>query len=95
MWIVKKLMCLKNIFLGAVIQLIFGGCTIFKKSMSLQNLMTYLGKKIKDPDLKEIKEKPGEHDIRLSQDYDAIENLLNENAAQKKLEDRKTIGFKQ
>jgi phage regulator Rha-like protein len=44
--------------------------------------------------LKEIKERLGEHDAQLNQIYDAMENLLDENAAQKTWEDRKRIGFK-
>jgi len=44
--------------------------------------------------LKEIKERLGEHDVQLNQIYDAMENLLDEKAAQKKWEDRQRIGFK-
>jgi hypothetical protein len=44
--------------------------------------------------LKEITDRLNEHDIQLSQIYDAIENLLDEKAAQKKWEDRERIGFK-
>ena len=44
--------------------------------------------------LKQIKERIGEHDSQLNQLYDAMENLLDENAAQKKWEDRRRIGFK-
>jgi phage regulator Rha-like protein len=43
---------------------------------------------------KEIKERLGEHDVQLNQIYDAMENLLNEKAAQKKWEEREMIGFK-
>jgi hypothetical protein len=45
--------------------------------------------------LKEIKEKPGEHDAQLNQIYDAMENLLDEMAAQRKWEERQRIGFNQ
>ncbi len=45
--------------------------------------------------LKEIREKLGEHDAQLSQIYDAMENLLDEKAAQKKWEDRQRIGFRE
>lgn len=45
--------------------------------------------------LKEIKEKLGEHDSQLNQIYDAMENLLDEKAAQRKWEDRERIGFKE
>ena len=44
--------------------------------------------------LKEIKERLGEHDVQLNQIYDAIENLLDEKAAQRKWDDRERIGFK-
>ncbi len=38
--------------------------------------------------LKQIREKLGEHDVQLNQIYDALENLLDEKAAQRKWEDR-------
>jgi hypothetical protein len=44
--------------------------------------------------LKQIKERLGDHDAQLNQIYDAMENLLDEKAAQKKWEERKKIGFK-
>ena len=44
--------------------------------------------------LKEIKERIGEHDVQLNQIYDAMENLLDEKAAQRKWKDRQRIGFK-
>lgn len=44
--------------------------------------------------LKQIKERLGEHDVQLNQIYDAMENLLDEKAAQRKWEDREKIGFK-
>jgi len=44
--------------------------------------------------LKEIKERLGEHDVQLNQIYDAMENLLDEKIAQKKWQDRERIGFK-
>lgn len=44
--------------------------------------------------LQEIKERLGEHDVQLNQIYDAMENLLDEKAAQRKWEDRVRIGFK-
>ncbi len=44
--------------------------------------------------LKEIKEKLGEHDTQLNQFYDAMENLLDEKTAQRKWEERERIGFK-
>lgn len=43
--------------------------------------------------LLEIKQRIGEHDVQLSQIYDAIENLLDENAAHKKWNSRARIGF--
>lgn len=44
--------------------------------------------------LKEITDRLSEHDVQLSQIYDAMENLLDEKAAQRKWEDRERIGFK-
>ena len=44
--------------------------------------------------LKEIKERLGEHDVQLNQIYDAMENLLDEKAAERKWEERDRIGFK-
>lgn len=44
--------------------------------------------------LKEIKERLGEHDVQLNSIYDAMENLLDEKAAQRKWEERNRIGFK-
>ena len=44
--------------------------------------------------MKEIKERLGDHDAQLSQIYDAMENLLDEKAAEKKWEQRERIGFK-
>lgn len=44
--------------------------------------------------LKQIKERIGEHDTQLNQLYDAMENLLDENAGKKKWEEREMIGFK-
>jgi len=44
--------------------------------------------------LKEIKERLGEHDSQLTHIYDAIENLLDEKASQRKWDNRERIGFK-
>src|SRR3954447_2640548 len=44
--------------------------------------------------LKNIIERLGEHDVQLNQIYDAMENLLDEKAAQRKWEERDRIGFK-
>ena len=44
--------------------------------------------------LKIIEERLGEHDAQLSQIYDAMENLLDEKAAQRKWDDRERIGFR-
>jgi phage regulator Rha-like protein len=44
--------------------------------------------------LKEIKEKLGEHDEQLNQIYDSIENLLDEKAEENKWNERERIGFK-
>ena len=45
--------------------------------------------------LKELKERIGEHDVQLSHIYDAMENLLDEKAAERKWDQRERIGFKQ
>ena len=44
--------------------------------------------------LRQIKEKLGDHDVQLNQIYDAMENLLDEKAAERKWDERKRIGFK-
>lgn len=44
--------------------------------------------------IEEIKDHLGNHDAQLNQIYDAIENLLDEKAAQKKWNERERIGFK-
>jgi len=44
--------------------------------------------------LKEIKERLSEHDVQLNQIYDALENLLDENIAKRKWDERERIGFK-
>ena len=44
--------------------------------------------------LEEIKQRLGEHDMQLNSIYDAIENLLDEKAAQRKWDERERIGFK-
>ena len=44
--------------------------------------------------LLEIKQRIGEHDIQLSTIYDALENLLDEKAAEQKWDQRERIGFK-
>ena len=44
--------------------------------------------------LQEFNSRLGEHDVQLNGIYDAIENLLDDKAAQKKWEDRDRIGFK-
>lgn len=45
--------------------------------------------------LQEIRDRLGDHDSRLSSIYDAIENLLDSTAAQRKWDDRPRIGFKE
>ena len=45
--------------------------------------------------LKEIKDRLGKHDSQLNQIYDAMENLLDEKAAQRKWNERDRIGFNQ
>jgi hypothetical protein len=53
---------------------------------------------LQESDLKEqlklIKERMGEHDVQLSQIYDALENLLDDKAAERKWEERERIGFR-
>jgi|SRR5690242_7264741 len=53
---------------------------------------------LRENDLKEqvrqIREHLGEHDVQLSQIYDAIENLLDEKAAERKWDERTRIGFR-
>lgn len=44
--------------------------------------------------LQEIKERLAEHDTQLNQIYDAMENILDEKAAQRKWEERNRIGFR-
>ena len=44
--------------------------------------------------LSEIRERIGEHDTQLNAIYDAMENLLDEKAAQKKFGERRRVGFK-
>ena len=44
--------------------------------------------------MKELKERIGGHDAQLNQIYDALENLLDEKAAQRKWDNRERIGFK-
>lgn len=44
--------------------------------------------------LREIRERIGEHDVQLNQIYEAMENLLDEKAAERKWEERERIGFK-
>ena len=43
--------------------------------------------------MKEIKERLGGHDVQLNQIYDAMENLLDEKASQRKWNEREKIGF--
>lgn len=44
--------------------------------------------------IKQIKRHLGEHDAQLNKIYDAMENLLDEKAAQRKWNERERIGFK-
>lgn len=44
--------------------------------------------------LKELKNHISGHDVQLNQIYDALENLLDEKAAEKKWNERERIGFK-
>ena len=42
----------------------------------------------------EVRDRIGNHDVQLSQIYDALENLLDKKIAQRKWDDREWIGFK-
>ena len=44
--------------------------------------------------LRQIKEHLGDHDAQLNLIYDAMENLLDEKAMERKWEERQRIGFK-
>jgi hypothetical protein len=44
--------------------------------------------------LLELKQRIGEHDVQLSQIYEALENMLDEKAVQRKWNNRERIGFK-
>ena len=44
--------------------------------------------------LRELKDRVGNHDAQLNQIYDAIENLLDEKMEEKKWKERERIGFK-
>ena len=44
--------------------------------------------------LKELKDKVGNHDAQLNQIYDAIENLLDEKVEERKWSERERIGYK-
>ena len=44
--------------------------------------------------LREIRERLGEHDTQLNHIYDAMENLLDEKASQRRWDERERIGFK-
>jgi hypothetical protein len=44
--------------------------------------------------LQELKQRIGEHDVQLSQIYEALENMLDEKAAGRTWNNRERIGFK-
>jgi len=44
--------------------------------------------------LQDLKQRIGEHDVQLSQIYEALENMLDDKAAQRKWQDRERIGFR-
>ena len=44
--------------------------------------------------LREVRERLSEHDVQLNHIYDAMENLLDEKAAERKWEQRERIGFR-
>lgn len=47
---------------------------------------------IKTIQLKEIKERLGQHDVQLNRIYEAMENLLDERSTQKSWDERERIG---
>ena len=53
-----------------------------------------LNKKEIKKQLEELKKKIGVHDLQLSHLYEAIENLLNEKAAEIRWDERTRIGYK-
>jgi NTP pyrophosphatase (non-canonical NTP hydrolase) len=59
-----------------------------------ENLRAIRSQSVTASQLKEIKERIGEHDAQLNQIYDAMENLLDEKAAERKWNERERIGFK-
>jgi hypothetical protein len=44
--------------------------------------------------LQDLKQRIGEHDIQLSQIYEALENMLDQKAAERTWNNRERIGFK-
>ncbi len=44
--------------------------------------------------IKQLKNHLGEHDTQLNQIYDALENLLDEKASERKWNERQRIGFR-
>ena len=44
--------------------------------------------------LQELAQRIGEHDVQLSQIYEALENMLDEKAAERKWQNRERIGFR-
>jgi hypothetical protein len=56
----------------------------------LRRALTHPG----DVKLNQLLDRLNEHDVQLSQIYDAMENLLDEKAAQRKWDERERIGFK-
>jgi phage regulator Rha-like protein len=68
---------------------------IVRAFIGLKQLATNQNIKATDsPTIQKIMERLSEHDVQLSQIYDAIENLLDEKTEQKTWENRERIGFK-
>jgi phage regulator Rha-like protein len=65
---------------------------IVRAFVALRKVLLYNAQVVEQ--LKEIKSRLSEHDVQLSQIYDAIENLLDEKVEIKKWEERERIGFK-
>lgn len=64
---------------------------IMRTSVEIRKLM--LTKEDVRGQLRELQQRLGEHDTQLSVIYDAIENLLDDKAAERKWDDRVRIGF--
>lgn len=71
---------------------VLANITIMRTFIELRRF-SFLNKEIIDQ-LKEFREKIGEHDVQLSQIYDAIENLLDDKIKQANWDNRERIGYR-